>query len=93
MGNNTFEDNNERMITAAQRGDIHVIEELIRHGADVNTQNKEGMTPLIVASYNHQHDAVKFFLGAGADLNIADASGSNALMGRHSRDTQTLPGI
>jgi ankyrin repeat protein len=81
MGNNIFEHNNERMTTAAQRGDIHVIEELICQGTDVNTPNKDGMTPLIVAVYNHQHDAVKLLLASGADVNIADASGSSALMG------------
>ena len=36
--------------TAAQEGDVKLVEELIANGADINTTNKDGITPLFLAA-------------------------------------------
>jgi hypothetical protein len=47
METNTFADNNELIITAAHRGEINVIEELIRLETDINTKNKKALHHLL----------------------------------------------
>ena len=62
--------------TAARSGNVVVISELLRQGADVNLTNKLGVSPLISAVGLNQCDALQFLLEYPAvDLNIQDISG------------------
>lgn len=45
----------ESLITAARRGEVAILTELLQAGADVNVVNEQGITPLMVATYHHQH--------------------------------------
>lgn len=53
---------------------------LIKHGANVNTQNKEGITPLMLNSKANRLKFVKVFLKNGANPNIQSKAGMTALM-------------
>lgn len=52
---------------------------LISHKPD--TVNDKGYTPLILAVYNGNKEAVALFLSSGADVNVQDHSGNTALAG------------
>jgi ankyrin repeat protein len=74
-------DYNEVLIHAARKGDVPVMEELLQRGVDLNCKDAKGYTPLIIACYNNQPEAVSFLLDKGADINGADFGGNTALMG------------
>jgi ankyrin repeat protein/tetratricopeptide (TPR) repeat protein len=60
------------LIVAAQNGNIHLIHELIRRGADLNATDVNGDTALNHAAQFHQPAAMKLLLEAGADASIQD---------------------
>ena len=68
---------------AAYWNDVDTADVLMRAGADVNTVNDLGVTPLWLASTYGNHDdatLVTLLLTAGADPNIAHMSGEIPLM-------------
>ena len=52
---------------------------LLNHNADVNLQNNEGLTSLMMASYSGCVRIVEILVKQGADLNIASSIGNTAL--------------
>ena len=66
---------------AAIRGqcDTETIQKIVDHGAHVNTVNKNGATPLLLACSAAQPGAVTLLLKAKADPNIADNDGDACL--------------
>jgi ankyrin repeat protein len=58
-------------------GDINIpkIQDLLERGADVNTKDNFGQTPLHRASYDNQIKTAKLLLDAGADVNAKDIVG------------------
>ncbi|KAL4714330.1 hypothetical protein ACJJTC_009682 [Scirpophaga incertulas] len=56
-----------------------VMEMLIRKGARVNEKNKEGQTPLHVATEHSHLDAMDLLLRHGAKVNACDGRGESAL--------------
>lgn len=61
---------------------LHVVEELLRAGADVNTANKYGGTALMTAiAFDAKSTAImERLLDAGADIDAQDDGGRTALM-------------
>lgn len=56
-----------------------IVEFLIKHGQQVNAANENGLTALMVAAMRGQPDLCRIFLDFGADPNLRDDSGMNAL--------------
>lgn len=74
-------------------GPIEALVLLLRHGADV--EGAEGDTPLLMALYRAQPEAVHLLLAAGANTNVHGPEGDSPLrvaVGRGDRGTAaTLP--
>ena len=73
------------LLEAAHSGDLKQVRDLLDKGADVNAQDKDGMTPLMWAMRSVPFgggslDMVKMLLDRGADANAKDKSGGTALM-------------
>ncbi|KAJ8705467.1 hypothetical protein PYW08_012513 [Mythimna loreyi] len=64
-----------------------VMEMLIRKGARVNEKNKDGQTPLHVATEHAHLDAMDLLLRHGAKVNACDGRGSSALSVAARRDS------
>jgi hypothetical protein len=62
---------------ASMGNHLGVIHVLIAHGADVNSQNRYGDTPLMLAG--RHLEAVRALLNRGADVNIRNSIGQTAL--------------
>ncbi len=76
---------------SAQDGDIVAVKAFIADGADVNSRDKTGKTPLLwVAPARDNPEMVKLLVEHGADVNAHDYRGETALMIAAS---QSNPGI
>ncbi|HEX6384321.1 MAG TPA: sigma-70 family RNA polymerase sigma factor [Anaerolineae bacterium] len=64
---------------AASTGNIPLLALLVEHGADVNSQDQGGATPLKRAAHMGQTEAVRWLLDNGANPDVAAANGQTAL--------------
>lgn len=78
---------------AAAKGDLEIIECLIRFGADVNAKTISGETPLMKAIAFYQTNAAIFLLKYGADPEmINEVNGKNCLYQTYeSKNTELIP--
>jgi len=60
------------VLKAAAAGDIGEIKNLAAAGADLNTRDPRGRTPLMVTAHLGYHDAARALIAAGADINVLD---------------------
>ena len=56
-----------------------IMQNLIRHGADVNAKNNTGMTPLMMAAEKGYIELLEVLLTAKADINSKNKAGKSAL--------------
>ena len=66
---------------AARTGNSEVINEFLKYGFPVDVRNKDGYTPLMMATYYGHQDIVTSLLNKGADRCLRDNKGNTALMG------------
>jgi len=72
----------ELLSDAAKLGRVDLIPALIQAGADVNGHDARGFTPLILAAYNKQAEALELLIASGANPCKPDATqGNTAQMG------------
>jgi outer membrane protein assembly factor BamB len=64
---------------ATANGNIELVKSLISSGADVNTPNIWGWTPLYIASGTGKKDIVKLLVTEGADVNAPNKTGETPL--------------
>lgn len=67
------------LMDAAQIGEVEIAKELLKYGADPNTQSKDGQTALILSVGRQDVDTTAILLKAGVDYNIKDSMGMSAL--------------
>jgi ankyrin repeat protein len=69
----------ESLHQAAMAGDVSRVRSLIAGGANLNAKNKDGRTPLMLASMYGHADVVQALLTSGADPNAQDRQGHTAI--------------
>nr|XP_031836382.1 kinase D-interacting substrate of 220 kDa isoform X3 [Nomia melanderi] len=74
------ENGSTALILAATKGKIHIVRELINHGADVNAEDGDNWTALLCAAKEGHTDVCLELLEHGADLEHRDMGGWTALM-------------
>ncbi|XP_054585222.1 fibronectin type 3 and ankyrin repeat domains protein 1 [Eptesicus fuscus] len=67
------------MRVSAVSGSQRVASLLIEAGADVNTKDKDGKTPLMVAVLNNHEELVQLLLDKGADASVKNEFGKGVL--------------
>ena len=78
------------LLYAAREGCVDCARELLRHKADVNLPDPDGVTPLILALMNIHWDFARYLIEeAGADVNLWDFFGRTPLYA--AVDMNTLP--
>lgn len=78
---NSQEELADLFFAAAKIGNSEVIHEFLKHGFPVDVRNKDGYTPLMMATYYGHQDIVASLLKHGADRCARDNRGNTALMG------------
>jgi uncharacterized protein len=68
------------LITAAERGEVHVVQRLLGQGARVDAQDSHGRTALIAAAYSNHLNVAEVLITAGADVNIQDITQQSAYL-------------
>jgi len=61
------------LLAAAAKGDVVTIRMLAAQGSKLDVRDAKGRTPLLVAAFARQHDAMRALAAAGADPNALDA--------------------
>ena len=62
---------------ACRKGNVELIKQLSKVNPDtINTPNKSGYTPLLIAGYRNQLEAVKVLLDLGAKVNALSEDGT-----------------
>jgi len=59
---------------------IVLLNALLNKGADVNSRDSDGETPLIIAAWTNKIESVRVLLQAGADVNAKDNDGYTSLI-------------
>lgn len=67
------------LLAAAARGDAAEIKRLAAGGADVNARDAYGRTPLHVATFRKNRDAITALVKAGADINAKESDRYDAV--------------
>lgn len=62
---------------ASRFGDLETVRALLEDGADVETRDEQGNTPLHLASRAEHHMIVQFLLDSGADVEAQNGSGES----------------
>jgi ankyrin repeat protein len=80
----------EALLEASLKGRISEVRTLLRQGAEVNSRNESGTTPLISACIGGHVDVARELLRAGADANLLTHSGKTALEAAASKESVPL---
>lgn len=67
------------LFQAAHRGDLAALQRALKQGAPVDGRDARGRTPLQVATYARQAEAIRALVAAGADLGALDADRYDAV--------------
>jgi ankyrin repeat protein len=82
---------NAKVFDSARTGDAAQVRELLAHGADPNTVDKNGRTPLMEAAFGGYTDTVRVLLDYGAHVDAVDLVGWTPLFwAAFSRRTDTV---
>ncbi|WP_253701452.1 ankyrin repeat domain-containing protein [Bacillus sp. FJAT-27445] len=71
---------NEQLFAAAEHGNVDEISRLIEKGANINAQDSNGKTPVMIATYNNDVAAAKILIDARADVDIRDNMKNNVFL-------------
>lgn len=63
---------NRELVQAAERGDTILVVQLLQQGAEINTRDERGRTPVMAATHGNRGDTVRALICAGADINLQD---------------------
>ena len=68
------------MNIASRDGQLHIIEILLDSGADIESKNMDGYTPLMMASTSNRLNIVEFLLDNGANIDSKSNDGYTSLI-------------
>lgn len=69
----------EELLEAAHWGDLDSLVNLKSGGADINTANQVGYTPLMAAVCSYRDEVTNWLISQGADVNARDSHGRTVL--------------
>ena len=71
-------DYNYDLMTSCVDGNLQGVKDALAHGADINTTDQQGHTPLMFALKNNKQQIVDYLLSQGADTTTVAQDGFSA---------------
>jgi ankyrin repeat protein len=68
------------LVAASERGDIETVRELLKKGAYIHTQDRDGRCALVAAAYRNNLAVADILIAAGADVNMKDNTLQSAFL-------------
>jgi ankyrin repeat protein len=69
---------NDAFLRATEEGNLRMVTNLVKHGANINARNREGRNALMIASELGRKDIVRYILDKGIRKNLRDKHGKTA---------------
>ncbi len=60
---------NNKLLEAAKNGDLKQFKTLLQNGADINSKNAKGLSPIHIASFSGSYEIVRFMIERGVNIN------------------------
>ena len=73
------ESRQEALLNAAERGNLELVEALIKSGTDIECKDYRGRTPLILAVWQGHYTTSVYLLDHGANIHVQDDYGNSPL--------------
>lgn len=70
----------QRLFEAVANNDVPTVQAVVKNGVNINAQDVQGRTALLVAVEKHHVESAKVLLDAGADVNIQDHKQDSPLL-------------
>ncbi|MFK2826804.1 ankyrin repeat domain-containing protein [Bacillus sp. B190/17] len=70
----------EQLFTATERRETDAIRKLIKEGVNINSQDSQGRTATMIATYHNDVETARVLIEAGADVNIQDDMKNNPFL-------------
>ena len=80
----------KKLLLKTTERDIESVQHLIATDVDLNIQDENGMTALMIASQNGDLELVEQFIKGGADLNMQALFGDTALIHANQEPTTRM---
>ncbi len=71
---------NEQLIQAAEQGDTATVLQLLAAGAQINSRDSRGRTPVMAATHGNHVATVQALITAGADIDLQDNRQDNPFL-------------
>lgn len=71
--------NRNRQFDSCPQGHGKIVDELLKNGADINIQNKDGETPAFMAIKNGREDVAEKLFKINANVNLKNNDGYTVL--------------
>ncbi len=73
------ESRQEALLNAAERGNLELVEALIKSGTDIECKDYRGRTPLLLAVWQGHYTTSVYLLDHGANIHVQDDYGNSPL--------------
>lgn len=69
---NTASQSHSNLLKAVSENDIQLVRAILNSKPDLEIEDKNGRTALMIAAYNHDNEIAELLIAAGADVNAQD---------------------
>ena len=80
-------DTSSEILNAAARGDAAQVTALLSSGAKVEARDRDGRTPLLLATHGNHVEVARLLIAAGADVNAKNSAVRECMLAMPMRKT------
>ena len=81
----------KNLLHAAKEGNLPAVRRWILAGANINCQDENGATPMMLANLHHHHETICELMARGASITILDKNGFTSKEYSNGEINKTVP--